>query len=176
MSQNNKKARRRRLRPWVKVILVLAASMALLHIINEITEEQPVVLERVDIIPNHVEPPEPNHVEPMAYRMTYYYTGDGTGSGKCTASGVCTDKFQTNERGWYTYKGKLVMATAHRSLGKTTEKTYQLYDELVLNIEGKEYQAIVLDKCGACMRNTKIDLFVKDKSSGLDTKITVVKK
>lgn len=115
------------------------------------------------------------------YRMTYYYPGDATQSGSCTASGKCAKDFEINEKGWYTYKGKLVVATAHSSLKKwesyknSTQQTYKLYDELTLTIQGKDYEAIVLDKCGACMKSAKIDLFVKDKSHGLDTHITVKK-
>lgn len=117
----------------------------------------------------------------LTYRMTYYHPGDGTNSGTCTASGLCTNAFSTNSRGWFTYKGKLVVATAHASLkswdryANSTQKTYKLYDELTLTIEGQDYEAIVLDKCGACMSSGKIDLFVKDKASGLDTTIQVKK-
>jgi hypothetical protein len=32
------------------------------------------------------------------------------------------------------------------------------------------YEAIVLDKCGACKRDRRIDLFVTDKASGIDVK------
>ena len=117
----------------------------------------------------------------LTYRMTYYHPGDGTNSGTCTASGLCTNSFSTNSRGWYTYKGKVVVATAHESLkswdryANSTQKTYKLYDELTLTIEGQEYEAIVLDKCGSCMTAEKIDLFVKDRASGLDTTIQVAK-
>lgn len=117
----------------------------------------------------------------LTYRMTYYFPGDDTSSGTCTASGLCTNSFSTNSRGWYTYKGKVVVATAHESLkswdryANSTQKTYKLYDELTLTIEGQEYEAIVLDKCGACMNAEKIDLFVKDRASGIDTTIQVIK-
>lgn len=127
------------------------------------------------------EEPKPVEVKSMDYRMTYYYTGDETNSGNTTASGKSTKDFQVNEQGWYTYKDKLVVATASTRLlswdkyKNSTQPTYDLYDELVLTINGLDYDAIVLDVCGACMKDNKIDLFVKDKDSGLDTQIKVRK-
>ena len=118
----------------------------------------------------------------MDYRMTYYYPGDECKSGTATASGLTTNDFVVNENGWYTYDGKLVVATAHESLkswdkySDSTQKTYELYDELTLTIDGKEYDAIVLDKCGAAMNSPKVDLFVVDKAHGLDTQIKVTEK
>lgn len=120
--------------------------------------------------------------ERLKYRMTYYYPGDDTNSGSTTASGKGAKDFQLNDKGWYTYNGKLVVATASKRLlswGRykdSTEQTYNLYDELVLSINGIDYDAIVMDVCGACMKNTKIDLFVKDRESGLDTTIDVRRK
>ena len=117
--------------------------------------------------------------EELEYRMTYYYTNDPTGSTKITASGITTDQFKINQHGWYTYNGKLVIATANKRLlswdkyKNSTQKMFNLYDELTLIINDVEYQAIALDVCGACMLSNKIDLFVKDRASGLDTKIKV---
>lgn len=117
----------------------------------------------------------------LEYRMTYYYPGDSDGSGSVTASGKSSKDFKLNENGWYTYNGKLVVATASnrllnwKSYKNSKEPTYNLYDELILNINGQDYEAIVMDVCGACMKDRKIDLFVKDRSSGLDTKINVRK-
>lgn len=118
----------------------------------------------------------------LKYRMTYYYPGDETSSGSTTASGKSADDFQLNNNGWYTYKSKLVVATASKRLlswdsyRNSTQPTYNLYDELVLTINGIDYDAIVLDVCGACMKDSKIDLFVKNKASGLDTSIEVRRK
>lgn len=117
----------------------------------------------------------------LDYRMTYYYPGDSTNSGNTTASGKSIKDFKVNENGWFTYNGKLVVATASKRLltwtqySNSKQKMYNLYDELTLNIQGKLYEAIVLDVCGACMRDEKIDLYVKDRKSGLDTSIQVVK-
>ena len=118
----------------------------------------------------------------LDYRMTYYYPGDSTNSGNTTASGKSVKDFQVNENGWFTYKGKLVVATASTRLlswkqySNSKQPKYNLYDELILEIQGKQYDAIVLDVCGACMKARKIDLYVKDRASGLDTKIKVIKK
>ena len=133
---------------------------------TEVFEEQEVEVENKESIK-------------IKYRMTYYYPNDGTNSGTVTASGKSTKDFQTNENGWYTYKGKLVVATASKRLlswdsyKDSTQQTYNLYDEFILTIQGTEYEAIALDVCGACMKSEKIDLFVKDRKSGLDTKIEV---
>lgn len=115
----------------------------------------------------------------LDYRMTYYYTGDNTNSTNITASGLKTSDFQINDKGWYTYKGKLVVATAHKSLFKwekyknSTQKTFNLYEEIKIEIKGVMYDAIVIDKCGQCCIDTKIDLFVKDRASGFDGQIKV---
>lgn len=141
-----------------------------------VEQQDEVIEEEVEEIVEEVK--EPKNTS-MKYRMTYYYTGDGTNSSSITASGKTTSDFSTNSRGWYTYKGKLVVATASTRLSNwsqykgSTQKKYKLYDELVLTIEGIKYDAIVLDVCGACMKSEKIDLFVKDRASGLDTTIYV---
>lgn len=106
-------------------------------------------------------------------RMTSYYADDGYGTGDTTASGLSPVNFETNENGWYTYNGKLVIATASTRLGYTDMRTYTLYDELTLNIDGTDYDAVVLDVCGACMRHNRIDLFVSGSWAVKDTIITV---
>ena len=84
---------------------------------------------------------------------------------------MCTDDFQVNENGWYTYKGKVVVATATRYLLKYgyAEREgityYKYYDTLTLTINGKEYECIVLDSCGAAMKKKIIDIFVSGPSS-----------
>ena len=96
--------------------------------------------------------------------------GDSTGSGSTTASGLQTKDFQTNEKGWYTYKGRVVVATANRSLLKYGWPAvdgityYKLYDTFTLVIDGISYPAIVLDSCGACMKKNIIDIFVIDRA------------
>lgn len=121
-------------------------------------------------------------IEKWNYRLTSYYTGDGTNSGSITASGKKTSDFKINDKGWYTYKGKLVIATASKRLlswdkyKDSKSRMFNLYDELVLEIDGIEYDAIVLDVCGASMKKDIIDLFVANKQSVKDTQIKVYKK
>lgn len=107
------------------------------------------------------------------YRVTSYYPGDECNSTKCTGTGLCTKDFETNEYGWYTYNGKLVLAAAttylQNKFGVKENKLYfQYYDEVILTIDGIEYEGIILDTCGACYKNEIIDLFVSNKSSVLD--------
>lgn len=107
------------------------------------------------------------------YRVTSYYPGDECNSTQCTGTGLCTKDFETNEYGWYTYNGKLVLAAAttylQNKFGVKENKLYfQYYDEVILTIDGVEYEGIILDTCGACYKNEIIDLFVSNKSSVLD--------
>lgn len=115
-------------------------------------------------------------------RLTSYYLGDNTETTTKTGSGLDIYDFEVNNNGWYTYQGKLVVATATNYLIKygfvlgENIKTYKYYDELVLNIDGIDYQAIVLDSCGSSMKTGRIDLFVSNKESVKDTKIIVKEK
>lgn len=112
-------------------------------------------------------------------RMTSYYPYDGPGTGECTGAGLCPKDFQTNEHGWFTYQGKLVVATATTYLANQGwylapgVHTYKYYNEITLTIDGVDYPAIVLDSCGHAMKSGRIDLFVKDANSVKDTMITV---
>jgi len=117
------------------------------------------------------------------YRLTSYYTNDSTGSGKCTGSGLCIKDFKVNENGWYTYNGKLVMAGATNEClnshsGACNKWNYKIigrhyfdyYDELVVVIDGVEYDSIILDSCGASMyvAEDRIDLFVSGSNHFID--------
>ena len=109
-------------------------------------------------------------------RLTSYYPAEDT---DCTGSGLCSWDFEVNEYGWYTYQGKLVVATATEYLLKygftlyDGVHTYRYYDEITLVIDGIEYQAIVLDSCGSSMKTDRIDLFVSDSWAVKDTMIEV---
>lgn len=109
-------------------------------------------------------------------RMTSFYPAE---SSDCTGSGLCSWDFGVNENGWYTYNGKLVVATATQYLANQGwyladgVHTFRYYDEITLVIDGVEYQAIVLDSCGSSMRTDRIDLFVIDANSIKDTQISV---
>ena len=112
-------------------------------------------------------------------RMTSFWANDGYGTGECTGSGLCSWNFQTNDKGWYTYNGKLVIATATIYLANQGWSVangvhlYKYYDELILNIDGVDYDAIVLDSCGSSMKTDRVDLFVSNGYSAKDTNIVV---
>lgn len=111
-------------------------------------------------------------------RMTSYYPNDGPGTGSITGSGLGPNDFEINEHGWYTYQGKLVVATATDYLISRFGladgvRTYRYGDEITLNIDGVDYQAVVKDSCGNCMRTGRIDLFVSGSWAVKDTVITV---
>ncbi len=109
-------------------------------------------------------------------RLTSYYPTRGD---SVTGCGLRPYDFEINENGWYTYNGKLVVATATDYLlnygWKLNEgvRIYTYYDILILNIDGVDYEAIVLDSCGACMTTGRIDLFVTNKNAVKDTQIIV---
>lgn len=174
--------KKRKLRKWVKVAIAIMVVLIALSIKAKLDDLKQIrVPEYKYTIQEIKRQEEPKNVviEEVArdYRLTYYFTGDNTNSTDITASGIKTSQFETNENGWYTYKGKLVVATASKRLlswdkyKNSTQRLFNLYDELTLEINGTKYEAIVLDVCGACMQSEKIDLFVKDRLSGIDTKI-----
>ena len=115
-------------------------------------------------------------------RMTSYWSDDGYGTGECTGSGKCSWDFGINDKGWYTWEGKLVVATATTYLANQGWQVnpgvhlYKYYEELVLTIDGVEYDAIILDSCGSSMRTDRVDLFVSNGSSAKDTTINVRRK
>lgn len=128
---------------------------------------------------------------PYLTQYTYYYPSDATGSSNCTSSHKCIDDFTTDSNGWYhyNYNGKdyLVIAAAlkkcrddvnHCGINiqkhgmSTTINYYDLYDTLKLTIDGKNYDALVLDACGACMWGRQddrgqelFDIFVQNGSA-----------
>ena len=101
------------------------------------------------------------------YRLTSYYEDD------CVGAGFCRWDLVPNEYGWYTYNGKLVIAGAtyymQNVFGVKENKLYFKYwDELVITIDGVDYEAIMLDTCGACYRDERLDLMVVDQASAID--------
>lgn len=142
-------------------------------------KEQPVeeIVEEIKVeIPSKVITTEEEYIAPKGYktRITSYWVNDECNSIDMTASGKTSKDFKLNENGWYTWNNMLVIATASERLGKTNQRTYKLYETLELKIKGKTYKAVVLDVCGACMRDNRIDLYVKDKSHMIDTTIEVI--
>ena len=121
-------------------------------------------------------------VEEVFYetRMTSYYPGDDCKSGTVTGSGKSIKDFEVNEYGWYTYNGKLVIATATKYLlnyGFTLSEgvhTYKYWEEITIEIDDVRYEAIVLDSCGHAMHSDRIDLFVSNSKSVKDTTIKVI--
>lgn len=161
------------LKRWVKVVIILV-----IILVGGITKKEvPVELVQAETL--KIEPVELEIAQGIYERPTYttrltsYYANDGYDTGNCTSSGLCTWDFETNEKGWYTYQGKLVIATASERLGYTEMRTYNLYDELTLVIDGIEYESIVADRCGACQKHNRIDLFVSGSWAVKDTMIEV---
>lgn len=107
------------------------------------------------------------------YRLTSYWPAE---TSNCTGSGKCTKDFTVNEKGWFLYKGKVVLAGATTYLQKKygTYKGrhyFKYYDQIKITVDGKEYDAIILDSCGACMsisHEERLDLFVKDEKHSID--------
>lgn len=108
-----------------------------------------------------------------AFRLTSFYPAE---SSDCTGSGKCSWDFQTNDKGWYTWDGKLVLAAATTYLQKSFgyvegKKYFKYYDEVNITIDGVEYRGIILDSCGACMKVTyeeRLDLFVNSGENAID--------
>jgi len=129
------------------------------------------------ILSEYVEPvPTPVIIKKESFKSTpkiYKYRLTSF-TDKCVGAGFCGARdFKTNEKGWYLYKGKLVVATATPYMIKTfgykaNKQYFKYYDELILTIDGKKYEAIVLDTCGACYRDERVDLYVKDEKSVID--------
>lgn len=112
-------------------------------------------------------------------RMTSYYPEEGETT---TGSGLGINDFGVNENGWFTYQGKLVVATATTYLANQGWSVgngvhlYRYYEELVLTIDGVDYDAIILDSCGSSMTTDRVDLFVSSVVYAKDTTINVRRK
>lgn len=160
------------------LILVLITMLITKECKKEIKKQNTIIETKKVIKKEFVSKPNEIYI-PKIYttRMTSYYTNDECNSADITASGLSSKNFNINENGWYTYKGKLVIATASYKLKNWTmtdqAHPYNLYDELVIEINGIKYEAIVLDYCGACMWYNRIDLFVSNKQSAIDKYVEV---
>lgn len=171
MKRKSQKRRKYRLNKRGKTLVAILIMIPILVIIfkgtkNEVSAKEEIVLE----------------VEEVFYetRMTSYYPGDDCKSGTVTGSGKSIKDFEVNEYGWYTYNGKLVVATATKYLlnyGFTLSEgvhTYKYWEEITIEIDGVRYEAIVLDSCGHAMHSDRIDLFVSNSKSVKDTTIKVI--
>ena len=47
---------------------------------------------------------------------------------------------------------------------------FRYYDNVLVEIDGIQYDSIILDSCGACsyVQENRLDLFVRDKDSVID--------
>lgn len=108
-----------------------------------------------------------------AFRLTSFYPAEDT---DCTGSGKCSWDFQVNDKGWYTWDGKIVLAAATTYLQKSFgyvegKKYFKYYDEVNVTIDGIDYKGVILDSCGACMKVTyeeRLDLFVNSGENAID--------
>lgn len=196
-----------KLRMWVKVAIILTMLLFAIIGIKNTTikakttkqiqiikkEEKVVKTEKNGVLEDaeekeenieeeHVEKPIIEYSNIYETRMTSFWANDGYGTGECTGSGLCSWDFQINDKGWYTWNGKLVIATATTYLANqgwyVADGVHlrQYGDEVTLVIDGIEYDAIVKDSCGNCMKTDRVDLFVSNGSSARDTYVTVIEK
>lgn len=189
MRRKSQKRRKYRLNKRGKALVAILIMIPILVIIfkgtkNEVSAKEEIVLAETtnEIVEVMQEEPIEEEVEEVFYetRMTSYYPGDDCKSGTVTGSGKSIKDFEVNEYGWYTYNGKLVIATATKYLlnyGFTLSEgvhTYKYWEEITIEIDGVRYEAIVLDSCGHAMHSDRIDLFVSNSKSVKDTTIKVI--
>lgn len=192
------KRKKYKLRKWVKVFILVLFVFLLSQPLKKnyisssvIKRERSLIKQDKVIVAEGKVEEKPNIVQeqiiensqlqydPYITRMTSYYSNDGYETGSITGSGLGVNDFDVNEHGWYTYQGKLVIATATDYLLKygyslnEGVRTYKYYDELILTIDGIDYRAIVLDSCGSSMSNGRIDLFVTDQEHIKDCQVVV---
>lgn len=189
MKRKSQKRRKYRLNKRGKTLVAILIMIPILVIIfkgtkNEVSAKEEIVLAETqnEIVEVMQEELIEEEVEEVFYetRMTSYYPGDDCKSGTVTGSGKSIKDFEVNEYGWYTYNGKLVVATATKYLlnyGFTLSEgvhTYKYWEEITIEIDGVRYEAIVLDSCGHAMHSDRIDLFVSNSKSVKDTTIKVI--
>lgn len=189
------KKKKIRLKRWVKVALLslifcfMASFVNIRHQNNDkiVVQNDQKVAENIEEMAQNIENTaeneekieqieEPQEIvvpESHTYRMTSYYPYE---SSNCTGSGKCTQHFEVNDKGWYLYDGKIVLAAAtiylQKSYGTISGRHYfKYYDEVDITIDGNTYRGIILDSCGACMYITyeeRIDLFVSSSDYVID--------
>lgn len=106
--------------------------------------------------------------------LTNYYVGDSTNSRDITSTGHTSRDFKINSQGWYTLNGRVVVAAAtyiclsvrSGACGSYNTKPkglvlHSLYDEIIIRVNGRDYDAIVIDSCGACMRFHSSDNYIQ---------------
>ena len=152
---------KRRLRPWVKYLILAIIVSALAYHYNWYANDLSVRREEYSKILNPIlqvealdfDSSEECEEKSTDVYFTNYFMGDGS-SGTTTASGLKVTDFKVSDEGWYLYEGKVVVATANITRLKRGiaegYRSHELYEELTIRLNGKEYQSIVLDLCGAC--------------------------
>ena len=152
---------KRRLRPWVKYLILAIIVSALAYHYNWYANDLSVRREEYSKMLNpviQVEALEFDSSEECEEKstdvyFTNYFMGDGS-SGTTTASGLKVTDFEISDEGWYTYKGMIVVATANatrlkRGFGEGY-MSHELYEELTLEINGERHLGVVADVCGSC--------------------------
>lgn len=129
-----------------------------------------------------IDPAENQEDQRQDVRFTSFWPGEG--SGNKTASGLGVEDFEINAQGWFTYQGKVVVASATKECLESNAgacrkysqipdgyQLHRLYDELTLIIESVKYPAIILDHCGASFWNEdhqRYDIYVVDEDHLID--------
>ena len=168
---------------YVILIISILCSIGRVNVVTTYNISGVASLQSSHLLDKYVPPtpepePEPEVLkakdEPIRqYRLTSFYANDGYGTGECVGAGFCAWDFGLDEHGWYTYEGKLVLAAAttylQKQFGTREGITYfKYYDEVNVTIDGVVYPGIILDTCGACYRDVRLDLFVQDGLHGID--------
>lgn len=126
------------------------------------------------------------------YRVTSYHPGDNCLSTNTTGSGKTTNDFTIKTicgKQVYTYKDKIVVAAATQELyntgyNKNNAQTkqydkhyFKYYDTFKITLDGNDYEAIVLDSCGAAMwqGEYRIDIYVPDSNNVLNRSNVTIK-
>ena len=168
-----------------KIILIISilCGIGQVNVVNTYNVSGVSSLQSSHLLDKYVPPaPEPVIETPIVkakqepakkYRLTSFYANDELKTGDCVGAGFCWWDFGVNEKGWYTYDGKLVLAAAttylQKKFGTREGITYfKYYDEVNITIDGVVYPGIILDTCGACYRDVRLDLMVKDGNSVID--------
>lgn len=107
-------------------------------------------------------------------------------NGSITSTGHTPKDFNINSEGWYTYQGYVVIATAthicvqveNGACGKyndykDTHHYFTLMDVITIHINNKDYEAIILDSCGACNWDEdyqRVDIFIAPNTQHIGKK------
>lgn len=168
---------------YVILIIALLCGIGHVNVVTSYNVSGMTSLQSSHLLDKYVPPapepePEPEVVKAQAepvrnYRLTSFYANDELNTSDCVGAGYCWWDFGVNDKGWYTYDGKLVLAAAttylQKQFGTREGITYfKYYDEVNVTIDGEVYPGIILDTCGACYRDVRLDLMVQDGDHAID--------